>query len=125
MLCTRRPDAAPYAVIFLDTWYLRSYTYWRAHCRWRVLPSHIRTQLNPFIGKSQISLICQDRWQEYPIWRQKNGKGRSRPPPRSEDERRPGQPESDEHREKPSVRVSAHPEHADRASVNAGIGDRV
>lgn len=45
--------------------------------RWRVVDSHIRTQLNPFLGKSQISLIAQDRWQEYPIWRQKNGEGRS------------------------------------------------
>lgn len=45
--------------------------------RWRVIDSHIRTQLNPFLGRSQISLIAQDRWQEYPIWRQKNGKGRS------------------------------------------------
>ncbi|HEV2349298.1 MAG TPA: site-specific integrase [Terriglobia bacterium] len=47
------------------------------HHRWRVLDSHIRTQLNRFLGKSQISLLAQDRWQEYPIWRQKNGKGRS------------------------------------------------
>src|ERR1700687_722957 len=47
------------------------------HHRWRVVESHIRTQLNRFLGKSQISLLAQDRWQEYPIWRQKNGEGRS------------------------------------------------
>ena len=45
--------------------------------RWRVIESHIRTQLNRFLGKTQISLIGQDRWEEYPIWRQRNGKGRS------------------------------------------------
>lgn len=45
--------------------------------RWRVQDSHIRTQLNSFVGKSQISLIAQDRWQEYPVWRQQTGKGRS------------------------------------------------
>ena len=47
------------------------------HHRWRVQDSHIRTQLNNYIGKSQISLLGQDRWADYPIWRQKNGKGRS------------------------------------------------
>jgi integrase len=45
--------------------------------RWRVIDSHIRTQLNRFVGTVQISLIGEDRWQSYPIWRQKNGKGRS------------------------------------------------
>jgi integrase len=47
------------------------------HHRWRVLDSHIRSQLNRFVGSYQISLIGQDRWSEYPIWRQQNGKGRS------------------------------------------------
>jgi len=45
--------------------------------RWRVLDSHIRCQLNRYVGSCQISLIGQDRWGEYPIWRQQNGKGRS------------------------------------------------
>jgi integrase len=45
--------------------------------RWRVVDSHIRSQLNRFVGSCQISLIGQDRWGEYPIWRQQNGKGRS------------------------------------------------
>lgn len=44
---------------------------------WRVQESQVRNQLNPFIGKSQISLIGQDRWDEYPIWRHKTGEGRS------------------------------------------------
>ncbi len=47
------------------------------HHRWRVLDSHIRSQLNRYIGNTQISLIGPDRWKDYPIWRQKNGKGRS------------------------------------------------
>ena len=47
------------------------------HHRWRVQESHIKTQLNRFLGKHQITLIGQDRWQEYPVWRQRNGEGRS------------------------------------------------
>ena len=45
--------------------------------RYRVIESHVRTQLNRFLGSTQINLIGQDRWKEYPIWRQANGKGRS------------------------------------------------
>src|ERR1700686_1348988 len=46
------------------------------HHRWQVLHSIIHTQLNPYVGSIQINLIGQDRWDRYPIWRQKNGKGR-------------------------------------------------
>jgi len=45
--------------------------------RWRVLDSHIRTQLNRYVGSVQINLIGEDRWRSYPMWRQSNGKGRS------------------------------------------------
>lgn len=45
--------------------------------RWRVIDSHIRTQLNRYVGPVQINLIGQDRWDRYPIWRHNNGKGRS------------------------------------------------
>ena len=45
--------------------------------RWRVMDSHIRTQLNRYVGTVQINLIGQDRWKGYPVWRQANGKGRS------------------------------------------------
>lgn len=45
--------------------------------RWRVMDSHIRTQLNRYVGTVQISLIGEDRWKSYPMWRQANGKGRS------------------------------------------------
>lgn len=46
--------------------------------RWRVIDSHIRSQLNRYLGNLQITMIGQDKWKSYPSWRQKNGKGRSR-----------------------------------------------
>ncbi|HWA89787.1 MAG TPA: hypothetical protein VG889_07120 [Rhizomicrobium sp.] len=45
--------------------------------RWRVMDSHIRSQLNPYVGTTQISLIAEDRWKSYPAHRQRTGKGRS------------------------------------------------
>lgn len=45
--------------------------------RWRVLDSHIRSQLEPYVGTVQITLIGEDRWKSYPSHRQKTGKGRS------------------------------------------------
>lgn len=45
--------------------------------RVRVMESHVRTQLNPYVGKVQITLIGEDRWKSYSAWRQKTGKGRS------------------------------------------------
>jgi len=44
---------------------------------WRVMDSHVRSQLNRYVGSTQITLLGQDRWEKYPIWRQKNGEGRS------------------------------------------------
>jgi integrase len=45
--------------------------------RWRVMDSHVRSQLNRYVGSTQITLIGEDRWKSYPSWRQANGKGRS------------------------------------------------
>jgi integrase len=45
--------------------------------RWRVLDSHIRSQLEPYVGTVQITLIGEDRWKSYPSHRQRTGKGRS------------------------------------------------
>ena len=45
--------------------------------RWRVMHSHIKTQLNRYVGTKQINQIGQDKWNEYPSWRRKNGTGRS------------------------------------------------
>jgi integrase len=44
--------------------------------RVRVVESVIRAQLNPYVGNIQINLVGQDRWLSYPVWRQRNGKGR-------------------------------------------------
>jgi integrase len=45
--------------------------------RARVVASHIKTQLNPYVGPVQITQLGEDRWKSYPAWRQKTGKGRS------------------------------------------------
>jgi integrase len=45
--------------------------------RYRVLESHIRCQINPFIGTTQITLIAEESWKKYPAHRQSTGKGRS------------------------------------------------
>ncbi len=45
--------------------------------RWRVMHSHIKTQLNPYVGTAQITQLGEDRWKSFPAWRQKTGKGRS------------------------------------------------
>ena len=36
------------------------------HHRWRVIESHIKTQLNPYVGTIQITQIGEDRWKTYP-----------------------------------------------------------
>ncbi len=43
--------------------------------RWRVVDSHIRLHLIPYIGNIQITLVRQDQWRDYPLWRKQNGKG--------------------------------------------------
>jgi integrase len=45
--------------------------------RWRVMASHIKTQLNPYVGTVQITQLGPERWKSFPAWRQKTGKGRS------------------------------------------------
>jgi integrase len=44
--------------------------------RYETIRSIVRHQLNAYVGPLQINLIGQDRWERYPLWRQKNGKGR-------------------------------------------------
>jgi integrase len=44
---------------------------------WRVNHSHIKTQLNPYVGPVQVTQLGEDRWKAFPAWRQRNGKGRS------------------------------------------------
>jgi len=45
--------------------------------RWRVMASHIKTQLLPYVGTAQITQLGTERWKAFPAWRQKTGKGRS------------------------------------------------
>jgi integrase len=33
-----------------------------SHHRWRVIESHIRTQLSRYVGTSQITLVTEERW---------------------------------------------------------------
>ncbi|TWB34314.1 tyrosine-type recombinase/integrase [Nitrospirillum pindoramense] len=62
---------------FVDFQKLRSEAGEITHHRWRVMDSHVRSQLNRFVGTIQITQIGEDRWKAYPFWRQQNGKGRS------------------------------------------------
>src|SRR5260370_3474410 len=41
--------------------------------RWRIIESHIRLQLIPYMGNIQITLIGADKWKSYLSWRKKNG----------------------------------------------------
>lgn len=45
--------------------------------RWRVMKSHIKAQLTPYVGAVQINQVGEDRWKGYASWRWKTGKGRS------------------------------------------------
>jgi integrase len=45
------------------------------HARVKKIESVINAQLNPYVGTTQISLIGQDRWANYPAWRREHGKG--------------------------------------------------
>lgn len=46
--------------------------------RWRSIDSHIRSQLNPYMGTRQITLIGEALWKAYPIARKRTGKGNGR-----------------------------------------------
>lgn len=43
--------------------------------RWVVVDSVIRTALEPYVGSTQITLVSQEHWSGYPLWRKKNGRG--------------------------------------------------
>jgi len=36
----------------------------------------INGPLNTYVGSTQVHLVTQDRWSEYPLWRRENGQGR-------------------------------------------------
>ena len=46
--------------------------------RWRKCQSVIKASLDPYVGSTQIHLVGQDRWDDYPTWRREHGKGRLR-----------------------------------------------
>jgi len=46
--------------------------------RWRKCESVIRARLDLYVGSTQIHLIGQDRWDDYPTWRRETSKGRLR-----------------------------------------------
>lgn len=43
--------------------------------RWRVMHSHIQSQLSRYIGSVQITQIAESYWKGYPLWRRQNGEG--------------------------------------------------
>jgi site-specific recombinase XerD len=43
--------------------------------RWRKCGSVIRARFDPYVGSTQIHLIGQDRWDDYPTWRRETSKG--------------------------------------------------
>lgn len=45
--------------------------------RYRVVDSHIRCQLDPYIGTTQITQIAEESWKKYPAHRQSTGNGRT------------------------------------------------
>jgi integrase len=46
------------------------------HKRWSVEDGYISKQLNPYCGNDQVTLIGEDKWKSYPLWRRSNGEGR-------------------------------------------------
>lgn len=60
---------------YLATQIERAETGYITKVRARNVESIIRAQLNRYVGPIQIHLIGQDRWDSYPVWRRKNGRG--------------------------------------------------
>lgn len=40
------------------------------------IKNKVNGPLNAYVGSTQIHLVTQDRWSEYPLWRRENGQGR-------------------------------------------------
>jgi integrase len=40
--------------------------------RWKIVDSYIRLHLVPYMGNIQITLIGDDKWRGYPLWRKEN-----------------------------------------------------
>jgi len=44
--------------------------------RWAVEDGYIKKQLTPYCGNDQVTLIGEDKWKSYPLWRRSSGQGR-------------------------------------------------
>ena len=42
--------------------------------RWKIVDSYIRLHLIPYMGNIQITMIGEDKWRAYTLWRKENGK---------------------------------------------------
>lgn len=40
--------------------------------RWKIVDGYIRLHLIPYIGNIQITLVTEDKWKSYPLWRKQN-----------------------------------------------------
>ncbi len=40
--------------------------------RWKIVDSYIRLHLVPYMGNMQITLVGEDKWKAYPLWRKQN-----------------------------------------------------
>ncbi|HXL68205.1 MAG TPA: hypothetical protein VN930_05520, partial [Xanthobacteraceae bacterium] len=40
--------------------------------RWKIVDSYIRLHLIPYMGNTQITLVGEDKWRAYPLWRKEN-----------------------------------------------------
>ncbi|HEY5210510.1 MAG TPA: site-specific integrase [Stellaceae bacterium] len=49
-----------------------------SEARWKKCESVIRARLDLYVGSTQIHLVAQDRWDNYPTWRRETSKGRLR-----------------------------------------------
>lgn len=47
--------------------------------RWKIVDSYIRLHLIPYIGNIQITLVGEDKWKAYPLWRKQNNAERKHP----------------------------------------------
>jgi integrase len=48
--------------------------------RWKIVDSYIRLHLVPYIGDIQITLVGEDKWRAYPLWRKQNNAEKRKPP---------------------------------------------
>ena len=85
------------------------------HHRWEVVDSIIHTQLNRYVGSVQITLVGQDRWAGYPLWRRQDVRRRKQ----EEDERQAHEDQS-EGRAKARVRDEAPKDRKGRARTVKG-----